>query len=818
MMAIDPICGMQVDKSSPQRAERGGETYYFCSPHCRQKFLDQPTSVVREKGKSCCHGLKSVQPIHRDRVIGAKAGKYICPMCEGIESDSPAACPRCGMALEWSGPLKAASRTIYTCPMHPEVQQEEPGDCPKCGMSLEAVVIAVGGDEDDSELRGMTRRFWVALLFGIPVTLLAMGPMVGVPVDAWLGGHAVSAWFQFVLSTPVVLWAGWPFFQRGWRSFLTWNLNMFTLISMGVGAAYLYSALAILLPDLIPDAFKAHGHTPVYFEAAATIIALVLMGQVLELRSRKKTGQAIRELLSLAPPTAWVLRDGVESRISLENVQPGDVLRVKPGEKIPVDGVVLSGKSAVDESMLTGEPIPVSKQTGDEVIGGTVNQTGAFEMKADRVGEDTVLSQIVSMVAQAQRSRAPIQKLADIVAGGLVPAVILISCATFVGWSLYSPQEPRLAFALVNAVAVLIIACPCALGLATPMSIMVSVGRGAREGVLIKDAEVLEVLEKVSTLIVDKTGTLTEGKPKLTEIIPRKGVSEENLLRFAATLEQSSEHPLASAVLKAAKERNLQLGELADFDSVTGGGVVGTVDGQQVLIGNKDLLEGRGTSGTAEFGQIAETLQQEGRTVLFVSIDGACSGLLAVADPIKESTPEAIAAFHHLGLRVVMLTGDNQRTADWVARKLGIDEVIAGVTPLEKNRHIAALRTEGRIVAMAGDGINDAPALAEADIGIAMGTGSDAAIESAGVTLVKGDLRGIVKAFQLSRRTLKNIRQNLFFAFVYNLLGIPIAAGILVPFFGMGALLDPMIAAAAMSLSSVSVVGNALRLRNVPLG
>jgi Cu+-exporting ATPase len=592
---------------------------------------------------------------------------------------------------------------------------------------------------------------------------------------------------------------------------------MFTLIAIGVGAAYFYSAFAVLFPSWIPESFKEHGHVAVYFEAAATIVALVLLGQVLELGARKKTGAAIRELLSLTPPTARVIRDGQENEVPLEQVRENDVLKVKPGEKVPVDGEIASGKSLVDESMISGEAVPVAKGEGDEVTGGTVNQTGAFEMKATRVGDDTVLSRIVGMVAQAQRSRAPIQRIADVVASWFVPAVVLVATLTFVLWAFLSPQEPRLAYALVNAVAVLIIACPCALGLATPMSIMVGVGRGAKEGVLVKDAEILEIMEKVDTLIVDKTGTLTEGKPRLTECVGLGKFSENDLLRFAASVERDSEHPLASAIVAAANERDLQKGALEDFESTTGGGVSGTVEGKQVSIGKKGFLQDQGTIGLDESDEKAESLQREGRTVMYVSIDGEFAGLLAVADPIKESTPEAIEALHDLGLQILMLTGDNERTARAVAEKLKIDEVEAGVNPQDKISRVKALRKENRVVAMAGDGINDAPALAEADVGIAMGTGTDVAIESAGVTLVKGDLRGILRAVRLSSRTMKNIRQNLFFAFFYNMLGVPIAAGVLVPFFGMDALLNPMIAAAAMSLSSVSVIGNALRLRTVRL-
>lgn len=815
-MAIDPICGMTVDESTDLTVERDNQTYYFCSAHCRQRFLNEETPPTDEHATSCCAEDRNAKHLPQGpNSSGQKqrVGKYICPMCEGVESDQPGDCPKCGMPLEWSGPAPTKSQVIYTCPMHPEIEQEGPGSCPKCGMALEAKSVAPD-EEDDSELKDMTRRFWVSLVLGVPVFILAMAPMVGLELDRWLGGNVVSSWIQFGLCTPVVLWSGWPFFRRGWRSIATMNLNMFTLIAIGVGAAYFYSALAVLFPGWIPESFKKHGHVAVYFEAAAMIVALVLLGQVLELRARKKTGSAIRELLSLAPPTARIIRDGQEKEVPLERVQENDILKVKPGEKVPVDGEITSGKSAVDESMISGEAVPVKKGEGDEVTGGTVNQTGSFEMRATRVGDDTVLSQIVQMVAQAQRSRAPIQRIADIVASWFVPAVVLSAILTFLIWAFFSPQEPRLAFALVNAVAVLIIACPCALGLATPMSIMVGVGRGAKEGVLIKDAEVLEIMEKVDTLIVDKTGTLTEGKPRLTECISLGKISENDLLRMAASVEQNSEHPLASAIVTAAKEREIQLGQLENFESTTGGGVRGTVDGKRVLVGKKAFLLDEETGGLDESDEEAENLQQEGRTVMYVSIDGEFAGLLAVADPIKESTSQAINALHDLGLTIIMLTGDNERTARAVAEKLNIDKVEAGVNPQDKNERVKALRNEGKVVAMAGDGINDAPALAVADVGIAMGTGTDVAIESAGVTLVKGDLRGILRAVQLSRRTMKNIRQNLFFAFFYNAMGVPIAAGVLVPFLGMDALLNPMIAAAAMSLSSVSVVGNALRLRS----
>ena len=704
---------------------------------------------------------------------------------------------------------------VYTCPMHPQIEQDGPGQCPICGMDLEPKTLQRDVEEDDSELRGMTRRLYVSAVLTAPVLALAMLPMLGVPMESWLGSTAFL-WLQLILGTPVVLWGGWPFFQRGWRSVLTGHLNMFTLISIGAGAAYLYSLVAVLFPFLIPEAFRQHGSVHVYFEAASVIVTLVLLGQVLELRARRRTGAAIRELLSLTPPTARVVRDGEEREVPLEEVHQGDALRVRPGEKIPVDGRITDGRSTVDESMITGEPMPVEKRQDDPVIGGTVNQTGSFLMEAEKVGEETVLSRIVNMVADAQRSRAPIQKVADTVAGYFVPAVLLSAVVTFVVWAVFQPAQPALAYAFVNAVAVLIIACPCALGLATPMSIMVGVGRGAKEGVLIKDAEVLETLEKVDTVVVDKTGTLTEGKPKLTEAVPAAPFAEDDLLRYAAGVEGNSEHPLAHAIVLGAKDRNLSLPNVDEFDSITGGGVHGTVEGKAVLVGKRSLLADRNVRNVADLDDRAEELQRQGRTVMYVAVDGNFAGLVAVSDPIKASTLEAVKTLHEMGLRVIMLTGDNERTARSVAEKLGIDEFHAGVRPEDKHERIKTLRAEGRKVAMAGDGINDAPALAEADVGIAMGTGTDVAIESAGVTLVKGDLRGIVKAVKLSRRTMRNIRQNLFFALVYNALGVPIAAGVLYPI-SAHLLLNPMIAAAAMSFSSVSVVANALRLRTAEL-
>jgi len=804
-MAIDPICGMTVDESTGRKAERDGQTFYFCSEHCRQKFL---TSNAPQAYPHNDHQHRSHAPV-------ATTDKFVCPMHPEVVSDKSGSCPKCGMALELFRPQAAKQKVIYTCPMHPEIEQDHAGSCPKCGMALEPKSAQSESEEDDSELRDMTRRFWVSVVLTVPVLLLAMLPMIGVPVHHWFGPTAHS-WIQLILSTPVVLWGGWPFFERGWRSVVTWNLNMFTLIAIGTGAAYLYSLIAVLFPGLIPEDFQHHGTVEVYFEAAAVIVSLVLLGQVLELRARRRTSSAIRELLSLAPPTARIVRDGSEHEAPLDEVQQGDFLRIRPGEKIPVDGKLTEGKSTVDESMITGEPMPVEKQKGDPLIGGTVNQTGTFLMVAEKVGQDTVLSQIVNMVADAQRSRAPIQKVADLVAGYFVPAVVVIAVLTFLVWAIAAPEQPALAWAFVNAVAVLIIACPCALGLATPMSIMVGIGRGAKEGVLVKDAEVLEALEKVDTVVVDKTGTLTEGRPKLTECLPTQSFTENELIQFAAGVEQNSEHPLAHAIVVSAKDRNLSVPKVDEFNSVTGGGVHGTAEGRNVLIGKRLLLTEQNVKNLAIFDDRADELQRQGCTVMYVAVDQQFAGLIAVSDPIKTSTLEAVRSLHELGMRIIMLTGDNEKTARTVAEKLGIDEFQASVRPEDKHERIKALRAEGRKVAMAGDGINDAPALAEADVGIAMGTGTDVAIESSGVTLVKGDLRGIVKALKLSRHTMRNIRQNLFFALIYNALGVPIAAGILYPI-SHGLLLNPMIAAAAMSFSSVSVVGNALRLRTMRL-
>ncbi len=795
---------MTVDEATARSAERDGKTVYFCSEHCRQKFLGNPAP---EKQNPLLD-LNAASNQHA-------SGKYTCPMHQEVQSDKPGSCPTCGMALESARPSAQKQTVISICPMHPEIEQEGPGSCPKCGMDLEPKIAQAKSEEDDSELRNMTGTFWVGLVLTVPVLLLAMLPMIGVPVNRWLGA-TLHSWLQLVLSTPVVLWCGWPFFERGWKSIVTWNLNMFTLIAIGTGAAYFYSVVAVLFPGLIPEDFKHHGMLEVYFEAAAVIVTLVLLGQMLELRARRRTGTAIRELLSLAPPTARIVRDGQEREVPLLEVHQNDILRVRPGEKIAVDGKITEGRSTVDESMLTGEPLPVEKNKDDPVIGGTVNQTGSFLMVAEKVGQDTVLARIVNMGAAAHRSRAPIQKVADLVAGYFVPVVVVVAVITFLVWSIAAPKQPALAWALVNAVAVWIIACPCALGLATPMSIMVGIGRGAKEGILIKDAAVLETLEKVDTIVIDKTGTLTEGRPTLTECVPASPFTEEDVVRFAASVEQNSEHPLAHAIVTGAKDRGINIPTVEAFESVTGGGVHGTVEGKSVLIGKKSLLAEQSVQNVAALDGRADELQQQGRTVMYVAVDGRFAGLVAVSDPIKDSTVEALRSLHGLGMRVIMLTGDSEKTAKVVADKLGIDEFHAGVRPEDKYERIKALKTEGRKVAMAGDGINDAPALAEADVGIAMGTGTDVAIESSGVTLVKGDLRGIVKALKLSRNTMRNIRQNLFFALIYNALGVPIAAGILYPI-SEHLLLNPMIAAAAMSCSSVSVVANALRLRTMRL-
>jgi len=760
----DPVCGMTVDPQTARfRAEEADETYFFCSAKCREKFVAEPTRFL--KGAAAAPG-----------------------------ADHPPA------------------GTIYTCPMHPQIRHVGPGNCPICGMTLEPVV-ATADTGPSAELTDMTRRFWIGLALAIPVFILEMAGHL-TNLHMVLGAQTAS-WIQLALATPVVLWAGAPFFARAWRSLVTRHLNMFTLIAMGTGVAWAYSVVATVAPGIFPATFRsADGSVAIYFEAAAVITVLVLLGQVLELRAREQTGGAIRALLDLAPKIARRVRpDGTDEDVAVEAVAVGDRLRVRPGEKVPVDGELIEGRSSIDESMITGESMPVTKSAGEKLIGGTLNQSGGFVMQAGKIGSDTMLAQIVRMVAEAQRSRAPIQRLADEVSGWFVPIVILVAALAFGAWALWGP-EPRFAHGLIAAFAVLIIACPCALGLATPMSIMVGVGRGAGLGVLIKNAEALERFEKIDTLVVDKTGTLTEGKPKVTALRAVGGLDEAELLRLAATLERASEHPLATAIVNAAKERNLPLGVATDFDSPVGKGVTGVVDGKKLVIGSHRIMAEAGVDLSALTSD-AEALRGEGATVIFVAIDGRVGGLLAIADPVKETTPAALKDLRDAGVRVVMLTGDNKTTADAVARRLGISEVEAEILPEDKGKIVAKLRKEGRIVAMAGDGVNDAPALAAADVGIAMGTGTDVAIESAGVTLLKGDLQGIVRARKLSHATMSNIRQNLFFAFIYNAAGVPIAAGALYPAFGL--LLSPIIAAAAMALSSVSVIANALRLRRTPL-
>lgn len=822
-MAKDPVCGMTVDDATALSAERDGETFYFCSEHCHKKFLAQ-SQPAGSGARASCHGKQTEEHGTHHGHLGhgqetaaverSIAAKYFCPMCLGVESDQPGDCPKCGMALERNPAWQPPRKTIYTCPMHPEVEQDHPGTCPKCGMALEPKTVSADTNGDDSELRDMTSRFWIGAALTLPVFIVAMAHLIPAWSHAEWANGAASRWGQFILSTPVVLWAGWPFFVRGWRSLENRSLNMFTLIALGVGAAYAFSAVAMFFPQAFPVAANHAGKPAIYFEAAAVITVLVLLGQVLELRARQRTSGAIKSLLGLAPKTARRVTPNGDEDVPLDAVHPGDLLRVRPGEKIPVDGEVVEGRTSVDESMLTGESLPVEKTVGAKISGGTVNTTGGIVMKAQRVGSETMLAQIVNLVAQAQRSRAPIQALADKFAGWFVPAVLAIAALTFVAWMMFGP-EPRLAFAITNAVAVLIIACPCALGLATPMSVMVGVGRGAQMGVLIRNAEAIENLAKLDTLAVDKTGTLTEGRPKLAQLLPIGGFDEKELLRLAASLEQGSEHPLAHAVVVAAQERQLPLEAAKDFQSTTAGGVAGTVVGRSVLIGKPDFLREKGVADIAALEALAASHQAEGATAIFVAIDGRTAGVLIVADPVKSTTPQALAELRELGVNVLMLTGDNPRTAAAVARKLGIADFQAGVTPHDKHEKVKSLKAAGHIVGMVGDGINDAPALAAADVGIAMGTGTDIAMESAGVTLVKGDLRGIVRAIRLGRAMMRNIRQNLFFAFIYNALGVPVAAGLLYPFFGV--LLSPIIAGAAMSLSSVSVIGNALRLRKAGL-
>ncbi|MGI3125810.1 heavy metal translocating P-type ATPase [Nitratireductor sp. PBL-C9] len=762
--ARDPVCGMDVTiEGAGHTLEHGGERHYFCSQRCQDRFEADPERYL--------DGARQQEPMPRG--------------------------------------------TQYTCPMHPEIIRDEPGSCPICGMALEPMGVPTGEEGPNPELVDFTRRFKVSAVLAVPLLLIAMGPMVGLPFRHWIG-EPLAVWLEFALATPVVLWAALPFFRRGYDSIVNRSPNMWTLISIGVGAAYAYSVVATLMPDIFPAQFRGEGGVvPVYFEAAAVIVALVFLGQVLELRARERTGSAIRALLDLAPKTARrIAEDGSEADVPLDDVREGDRLRVRPGDSIPVDATVEEGRSSVDESMITGEPVPVEKAEGDPVTGGTINKNGTLIVRADRVGSETVLSQIVDMVAKAQRSRAPIQGLADRVSFYFVPTVVLVAIIAFVVWAMFGPA-PSMVFAIVSAVSVLIIACPCALGLATPMSIMTATGRGAQAGVLIKDAEALERFARVDTLIVDKTGTLTEGRPKLTDVVVAEGIDEKRFLKLAASLERGSEHPLAEAIVAGAEERGVTLETASDFEAITGKGVSGTVSGNHVALGNRAMMEEAGVTVDTLVEQ-ADALRSDGKTAMFVSVDGKAAGLIAVADPVKETTADAIRALHDLGLTIIMATGDNARTAKAVAERLGIDEVRADMLPESKQALIEELRAKGASVAMAGDGVNDAPALAAADVGIAMGTGADVAMESAGITLVKGDLNGIVRARALARATIRNIKENLFFAFVYNALGVPVAAGILYPVFGT--LLSPMIAAAAMSLSSVSVIANALRLRTVKLG
>ncbi|MGH9739481.1 MAG: heavy metal translocating P-type ATPase [Candidatus Acidiferrales bacterium] len=844
----DPVCGMSVDpERTAHTTEHAGRTYYFCCAGCAAKFRADPQKYLQHKppaGRADAplvqlggakapareggsleqlgaakptapadpdHSAHRTHGLATQPAAAAKGSAYVCPMDPEVRADKPGPCPKCGMALESEMPQTPATRIEYTCPMHPEIVRSESGACPICGMALEPRTVTVE-EEKNPELKLMSHRFWISVALTIPVLVLGMAPAG--TFAKFLPARTIG-WIQFVLTTPVVLWGGWPFFQRGWASVVNRSLNMFSLIALGTGAAYLYSVAAIFFPGAFPTTFRmASGEVPVYFEAAAAITTLVLLGQMLELRARSRTSAAIRSLLKLTPKTARLVRaDGTELDVPVEHLAPGDVLRVRPGERVPVDGAVTDGFSSVDESLVTGEPIPAEKVAGSRVTGGTVNGTGSFIMRAERVGSETLLAQIVRMVSEAQRSRAPVQKLADKVASYFVPAVVLCSVLTFIVWSLVGPA-PRMAHALLNAVAVLIIACPCALGLATPMAIMVGTGRGALAGVLVKNAEALEILGKVDTLVVDKTGTLTEGRPRVAAIVAAPGTYETQILLIAAALERASEHPLAAAILATAEERQIPVAETKNFRSRTGKGITGIVDGRPAALGNRALLaEFKIDAGDLD--SRAQALESEGQTVVFVVADGKLAGIIGVSDPIKSTTLGAIKDLHHQKIHIVMITGDSRAAAESVARRLDIDEVNAGVLPDQKGAIIKRLQSEGHIVAMAGDGVNDAPALAQANVGIAMGTGTDVAIESAGITLLQGDLRGIVRARALSRATMRNIRQNLFFAFIYNSVGVPLAAGVLYPFFGL--LLSPIIASAAMTFSSVSVITNALRLRRLQL-
>lgn len=817
--AIDPVCGMKVDSARAKATrEYDGKTHYFCCDVCAKKFVDAPDKYLAAQPAGSplvavaatqikpANTLATQSSAHSVSARRVDDTVYVCPMDPDVRAGQPGPCPKCGMALEPLTPATLSQQVEYVCPMHAEILRREQGACPICGMALEPRTVQTS-EGTNPELSQMTRRLWVSAILTTPLLILAMGgSMWRIRIFS-----PIAVWIEFGLATPVVLWGGWPFFQRGWASLRNRSLNMFTLIAIGTGTAYFYSLIATIFPGIFPAQFRdAGGGLPVYFEAAAAITTLVLLGQVLELRARQGTGDAIRALLQLAPKTARLVQpDGMEKDVALDAVQRGDSLRIRPGERIPVDGNVLAGESSVDESMMTGEPIPAEKTAGSRVTGGTVNTTGTLIMQAERVGADTLLARIVRMVSDAQRSRAPIQRLADHVAGYFVPAVIVASGLTFICWAMVGPS-PKLAHALLNAIAVLIIACPCALGLATPMAIMVGTGRGARAGVLVKNAEALQTMERIDTLVFDKTGTLTEGKPRVAAIEPAEGWTAKEVLRFAAAVERASEHPLASAILAEATRQNLPIESASEFRSFTGKGIVGSVNGRKVALGNRAFLQENAIVGS-NLNNLAEALRREAQTVIYIAVDGREAGIIAIADPIKRSAREAIAQLRKEGLRLVMLTGDGRTTAEAVARRLGIDEVIAEVSPQHKAEAVKKLKSQGRRVAMAGDGINDAPALAAADVGIAMGSGTDVAIESAGITLVKGDLRGVVRARNLSRKTMRNIRENLFFAFAYNTAGIPIAAGVLYPLFGL--LLSPVIASAAMTFSSVSVITNALRLR-----
>jgi P-type Cu+ transporter len=816
----DPVCNMDVDPATAAgSSEHKGRTYYFCSLGCVKRFNAGPEKYLAPKTATAelpnsqmvqIGGIAPQKPITQtapQQQTGKGTVTYVCPMDPEVRESKPGACSKCGMALE-------PETVEYTCPMHPEIVRNGPGNCPICGMALEPRVAAGIHEDDNSELRSMQRRLWVGVVLSIPLLAISMGGMAaGSPLHNLPAGW--MEWLQLLLATPVVLWGGWPFFQRGWASLVNRHLNMFTLIAMGTGAAYLFSLIATVAPGIFPASFLGHGGRPeVYFESAAIIVTLVLLGQVLELRARRQTSSAIKALIDLNPKIARRLRpDGSDEEIPLDHVQRGDRLRVRPGDRIPVDGTVEEGNSVVDESMITGESMPVAKIPGVKVVGGTVNQTGSFIMRAEKLGSETLLAQIVRMVAEAQRSRAPIQSLADKVSGYFVPVVVLVAVCTFISWAIWGP-EPRFAYALVNAVAVLIIACPCALGLATPMAVMVGTGRGAHAGVLVRNAEALELMEKVDTLVLDKTGTLTEGKPRMMSILSTGGITQVDLLLLTAAVEKLSEHPVAAAIVREAEQRKLKLPQAANFQSFTGQGVAGEVLGRKIAVGTPGFLAGMGFD-TAPISLQAETLRKQGQTVVLAVIDGKAAGVIAVADPIKPSAREAVTALKRSGLRLVMLTGDNRATAEAIARQLGITKFEAEVLPEQKLAIVKKLQSEGRIVAMAGDGVNDAPALAQANVGIAMGTGTDVAMESGDITLIKGDLSALMRARNLSRATMSNIRQNLFFAFIYNLLGVPIAAGVLYPFTGL--LLQPAFAAAAMSFSSVSVIANALRLRRAKL-